>query len=108
MLVQIAVIAFLGLAENSTAQMPQIRAGLAPGGVDFSTVTAAIALRLPAAGGTMTGRLGLLNQTKVQLRAISPTLGDVYYCSDCSPKKIVVATGTNAGNFADAVGGVFK
>lgn len=47
-------------------------------------------------------------KTTTQLLLIAPAVGDVYYCSNCSPAKIVVATGTAAGNFADAVGGTFK
>lgn len=56
------------------------------------------------AAGTVT----LPNKTIAQLLAITPVKGDPYFCTDCSPAKIVVATGTAAGNFADAVGGAFK
>lgn len=61
--------------------------------------------------GTVTvnaGALNLYSRSIAQLQAIVPVAGDTYYCLDCSPKKIVVATGTSAGNFADAVGGTFK
>lgn len=49
-----------------------------------------------------------LSQTIAQLQAATPVVGDTYTCSNCSPVKLVVATGTSAGNFADAVGGAFK
>lgn len=65
--------------------------------------------------GTTTGRLqmgaglGAWPRTIAQLQGISPEVaGDMFYCSNCSPAKIVVATGTSAGNFADAIGGEFK
>lgn len=59
-------------------------------------------------GLVMSGPVGHQSRTVAQLQAIVPALGDSYYCSDCSPKKLVVSTGTSAGNFADAVGGAFK
>lgn len=44
-----------------------------------------------------------------QLLAIIPTAtGQEYFCADCSPMKLVISTGTRAGNFADAAGGAFK
>ena len=47
--------------------------------------------------------------TIAQLQVVPLTRpGITYYCSNCSPPKIVVSTGTAAGNFADAVGGSFK
>lgn len=49
------------------------------------------------------------SQTITQLQASTPTaVGQQYYCSNCSPAKLVVSTGTALGNFADAVGGAFK
>lgn len=57
---------------------------------------------------TAGGGLPLKNQTIAQLLAIVPAIGDTYFCTNCSPAKIVVATGTAVGNFADAVGGPFK
>ena len=62
----------------------------------------------PRATIDIVGGLGLYPRTKAQLLAITPTEGEEYYCSDCSPKKVVVSTGTAAGNFADATGGTFK
>lgn len=48
------------------------------------------------------------SKTIAQLLAITPALRDMYWCSNCSPLKIVIATGTSAGNWADAIGGDFK
>jgi len=58
--------------------------------------------------------IGLFAQTKAQLSAVVPTaVGQVYFCSNCTGAvgatgKIVVSTGTSAGNFADAAGGLFQ
>lgn len=53
--------------------------------------------------------LFLQNLTIAQLQGVPISKkGTVYYCMNCSPPKIVVSTGTAAGNFADAVGGTFK
>lgn len=62
-------------------------------------------------GGTMimNGPVRLQSRTIAQLQAVAPgAAGEQYYCSDCSPSKIVVSTGTSAGNFADAIGGEFR
>ena len=61
-------------------------------------------------GGSCGGAMSfqLVSQTIAQLQVSSSTIGTPYYCSNCSPPKIVVATGTLAGNLADAVGGPFK
>lgn len=72
-------------------------------GTDLLTVQAA---------GTIIASAGpyrLYSRSKAQLQAIVPgAVGESYYCSDCSPKKNVVSTGTSAGNFADPAGGEFK
>lgn len=34
--------------------------------------------------------------------------GEVYYCSNCSPPKVVVSTGAVSCQFSDAIGGTFK
>ncbi|MDD2804870.1 MAG: hypothetical protein PHV33_04890 [Elusimicrobiales bacterium] len=60
-------------------------------------------------GTVLAGKLRLPSKTLAQLQALVPVVeGEAYYCSNCSPKKIVVSTGTAAGNFADAAGGTFK
>lgn len=57
----------------------------------------------------MAGFLRLASKTEAELLAITPAaVGHVYFCSDCAPAKVVVSTGTGAGNFADAIGGEFK
>lgn len=48
-------------------------------------------------------------RTLAQLQSTTPTdQGQTYFCTSCSPVKLVVSTGTALGNFADAAGGVFK
>lgn len=56
-----------------------------------------------------TGGFRLYSRTIAQLNAITPdAVGEAFYCNNCSPAKIVVSTGTSAGNFADAIGGAFQ
>ncbi|MDE2490834.1 MAG: hypothetical protein KGM24_08295 [Elusimicrobia bacterium] len=58
---------------------------------------------------TLADFLQLKSDTLATLQALAPSaVGQVYYCSNCVPPKVVVATGTAAGNFADAVGGTFQ
>lgn len=55
------------------------------------------------------GGVGFFSRTIAQLQAITPTqLGEGYYCNNCSPLKLVISTGSGAGNFADPAGGTFK
>lgn len=61
------------------------------------------------------GYLAMGNAAGIQASLISTiaglapkNIGDIRFCSNCSPPKIVVATGTATGNWADAVGGTFK
>ena len=67
---------------------------------------AAVTITGGSVGGTAV--LASYSRTISQLRGIAPTVGDVYFCNDCNQPKIVVATGTSAGNFADALGGQFQ
>jgi hypothetical protein len=58
---------------------------------------------------TISASLTLASRTMVQLLGLTPTsAGQCYYCSDCTLTKIVVSTGTAAGNFASAAGGTFQ
>jgi hypothetical protein len=62
-------------------------------------------------GGSVGGTtiLGSYNRTIAELRAITPTAkGEVYFCTNCSPPKVVVSTGTAQREFADALGGQFQ
>lgn len=60
-------------------------------------------------GLTNLGKMTLFSRNKAALNALTPVaVGEVYFCSDCSPAKIVVSTGTAAANFADAIGGDYK
>lgn len=63
----------------------------------------------PLATLDVAGGIAHYSRTIAQLQAIVPgVVGVAYYCSNCSPAKLVVSTGTSAGNFADAVGGTFQ
>ncbi len=56
-------------------------------------------------GTVVVGKLHLPSRTKAAIQGITPTAaGEIYYCNDCTPKKIAVSTGTVIGSFADAVG----
>lgn len=57
---------------------------------------------------SMTGSHTLPTQTLAQLQILAPIVGQEAYCTNCAPPKIVVGTGTSAGNWADAVGAGFK
>ncbi len=58
---------------------------------------------------TLTGTLTYKSLTKLQLTNTTPgSVGMSFYCSDCTPKKVVVSTGTSIKNFADMAGGEFK
>lgn len=55
------------------------------------------------------GSCGWTSKTIAQLQVSSPTaLGVTFFCSNCSPAKIVIGTGTALSNWSDAVGGAFK
>ena len=55
---------------------------------------------------TTNGGLKPYSRTIAELVAITPTVGETYYCSDCTLAggRVVFSTGTSAGNFADADG----
>ena len=58
---------------------------------------------------TVGGPVGLYSRTKSDLIGTTPgASGQLYFCSDCSPAKVVVSTGTAAGNFAAVDGGAFQ
>ena len=54
--------------------------------------------------------LRLPYKTKAELKTGTAPVaeGEIYYCSDCVPKKIAVSTGTSVGQFADAMGGTIN
>ena len=81
------------------------------GGTGQTTASAALSALggVAKSGDTMTGPLGLYSRSMAELLGITPTAkGQLYYCSTCSPEKVVVSTGTAAGNFAAADGGPFQ
>jgi hypothetical protein len=69
-----------------------------------------------AAAAIQTGTVGTgvltsgLNAKLVsELQVLIPAVGgQMYFCSNCIPAKVVVSTGPAAGNFADIMGGEFK
>lgn len=63
----------------------------------------------PGAKLDVAGGVGFYPRTMAQLLAITPSqVGVQYFCNNCSPAKMVVSTGTAAGNFADIMGGTFQ
>lgn len=67
------------------------------------------AVGLALSTASFTGGSSLWSLSKIQLLGLSGLVaGMSFYCNNCSPAKVVVATGTSNGNFADAVGGIFK
>jgi hypothetical protein len=69
-----------------------------------SLPTTVIAQTLQAATPTR-----LFSRLTTELTLIVPALGDMYYCSNCAlTSRVVVATGTSAGNFAAIDGGNFQ
>lgn len=74
----------------------------ADGSVGISTGT-------PQATLDVAGGIGSYSRSMAQLLAITPLqVGVQYFCNNCSPAKMVVSTGTSAGNFADIMGGTFQ
>ncbi|MDD5627733.1 MAG: hypothetical protein PHU21_01620, partial [Elusimicrobia bacterium] len=59
-------------------------------------------------GAVRTPTLRLRSRSIGQLRLAASAIGVMYYCNDCSPTKVVDATGTVAGNYSDVNGGEFK
>lgn len=59
--------------------------------------------------GNVNGVQTPTSKTLAQLILITPAAkGETYMCTDCSPAKIVIATGTAISNFSDAIGTTFK
>ncbi len=71
--------------------------------VDFSSANGT-----RVAGITANGLIALGSLSVAQLLGTVCGLPCTAYCNNCSPKKMVISTGSAAGNFADAVGGAFK
>lgn len=64
---------------------------------------------LTLAALVVNGQIDTLSRTVAQAQVLAPiAAGAVIYCSNCSPAKILVGTGTAAGEWADAVGGDFE
>ncbi len=48
------------------------------------------------------------SKTRAQLLAYTPSSeGELWYCSDCSPKKLAVSVGTTRGSFLTCDGSAF-
>ena len=49
------------------------------------------------------------SRTKAELNRIKPSReGMSFYCSDCTPKKIVISTGSSTASWASCDGGAFQ
>ncbi|TBR19280.1 hypothetical protein EPO15_14425 [bacterium] len=91
-----AAIADADVPDTITVNATAVAAGSLP--------TTVVAQTVQAAGATR-----LFSRSIVQLLAITPTaVGEIYYCNDCAPLKVVVSTATGLGNFAAIDGGNFQ
>ncbi len=105
----IAIVFSAGVCYVRAVQAPLAFGVLADSANTANTVVYRDATNNSALGSvTFAGPATLQSKTLAQLILITPVAGDQYYCSNCSPAKVVVATGTAVSNFADAVGAVFK
>lgn len=76
-------------------------------GLSFRIRTAGTAITAMRAASN--GGVSFYSRSIVQLMAIAPdAVGTQFYCNNCSPTKMVVSTGTAAGNFAAIDGGAFQ
>ncbi|MCX5790908.1 MAG: hypothetical protein NTY45_01640, partial [Elusimicrobia bacterium] len=93
-----------GTGGNDAASARSTLGAAASGtNADITTLTALTSLT------GVPGAIGLYSRTKDELISTTPlAVGWLYFCSDCSPAKVVVSTGTSAGNFAAAGGGTFQ
>ncbi|MEW5951707.1 MAG: hypothetical protein GX447_01505 [Elusimicrobia bacterium] len=57
-------------------------------------------------GGTVSGAtIRLISRTRASLNGTTPgAVGEMYYCNDCVPPKLVISTGTALAQFSDAMG----
>lgn len=106
-----ANIAAGSLANTVIASSYSVAAAMTSASV--SAVGAVSAGTTVAAGTTVTGGTGVIAtagpiryypRSIAQLMALTPTLGDSYLCSDCSPVRIATSTGAVLGGFGDAMG----
>ena len=91
--------------------------GLTNGGTGAASAGAALTSLGAAALGSnsditalnaIAGPIKLFSVNMATLLTLNPGVGRIYYCNDCNPKKVVVSTGTSAGNFAAIDGGTFE
>lgn len=109
-----------GTVTAQLANAITISSAIPTGNVNLSTVTTAINLMFPLTGGTVSGATTLSTTTLnwaidfksitiAQAKLIVPAIGRTgFFCTNCVPPKILVGTGTSAGNWSDAVGAGFK
>ena len=90
--------------------------GIKPTSSDLEILTPTAGAYANLKAALITGNSGVVSnnliqyysRSKAQITAITPTaVGQAYFCNDCSPLKLVVSTGTAAGNFASVDGGTF-
>jgi len=113
-----------GNAANVTGTVLVANGGT--GGTDQTTARSGLGLgsiatqganAVAITGGTITGItsltsagvLRLYSRTKAELNALTPgAVGEIYYCSNCSPVNVMVSTGTAQANFGAITGGAFQ
>lgn len=54
------------------------------------------------------GAMTLFSRTQAQLEALTPAVGDLYYCSDCSDGPLCIGTSTVLGDFVIVGTGMIK
>jgi hypothetical protein len=95
-----------GALKGNGASAPSVatQADLGPGG-DFEQYDQDNVAITGGRIGTAT-RLRLYNQTWAQLQGITPTaIGQMYFCTTCTPAKIAVSNNTTLGAFVNMTGG---
>lgn len=106
-----------GMRWGDSANAPDTGVLLQVGGTSTKASTFTVMLDGNVGIGTtnpvgtfdVVGGNGAWSRTFAQLNGISPArVGLMYFCSNCTPAKIVVSTGTSAANFAAADGGAYQ
>lgn len=87
--------------NGTNSALSFLTAGAIQLNIDGNSGFAAFTSSMSAAGIVTTDRFQLMSRTKAALQALAPsTVGELYYCSNCTTDGIVVSTGTAAGAWA--------